>query len=332
MSRSDLTAAPESAEGLPSLKALLRKAALRALGSRLRVDWRIGKLRHSNCRIVLNLHRVGTADSSAYAPLHPALFDELLAFLQQEFRLTTFDCDEADAGKPLAILSFDDGYKDFVDLAAPMLKRRKIRCNLNVVPECIETLRPPLNVLVQDFVGMAPARLVSALRVPGFLVDERPALGLRLSAFIKNKPQQEQRGLEEMLLPQLYAWDGFRPAPMMNLAEVRQVAAEHELGAHSYSHATMAFETNDYLLEDVRKCQLYFRDKLATPVDIYAFPNGSYAAGQLELVERAGIRHVLLTGDDFDRGGCRHARFTFHAHNASEVRFRATGGLRPIPA
>jgi peptidoglycan/xylan/chitin deacetylase (PgdA/CDA1 family) len=332
MSRSDLTAAPAPAETLPSLKALLREAALRALGSRLRVEWRIGKLRRSNCRIVLNLHRVGEDDGSAYAPLHPALFDELLAFLQQEFRLTTFDCDEPDADKPLAILSFDDGYKDFIDVAAPMLKRRKVRCNLNVVPECIETLRPPLNVLVQDFVGMAPARLVSALQVPGFLVDERPALGLRLSAFIKNKPQQEQRGLEEMLLPQLYAWEGFRPAPMMNLAEVRQVAAEHELGAHSFSHATMAFETDDYLLEDVRKCQQYFREKLGTTVDIYAFPNGSYAAGQLELVEGAGIRHVLLTGDDFDRGGSRHARFTFHAHTASEVRFRATGGLRPVPA
>jgi peptidoglycan/xylan/chitin deacetylase (PgdA/CDA1 family) len=329
-----LTQTAPTFDELPGLRGLLREAALRALGSRMRVVSRVRKIGRSNCRIVLNLHRVGLPDGSAYAPLHPALFGELLEFLQQEFQLTTFEAadEEEDSKKPLAILSFDDGYKDFIEIAAPLLRRHRVRCNCNVIPECIETQRPPLNVLVQDFVGMAPAQLVRQLRVPGFRVDERPVLGLRLSAFLKNKPHAEQQAIAEVLLPQLYAWDGFRPTPMMSLDEVRQVAGEHELGAHSYSHASMGFETNAYLEADVRRCQDYFRRKFGNPMSIYAFPNGSYAPGQLELVERAGVRHVLLTGDNFDCGGNRHARFTFHAHTASEVRFRATGGLRPVPA
>ncbi|NNU43666.1 polysaccharide deacetylase family protein [Ramlibacter montanisoli] len=326
-----LTTTATPTETLPGLKALLRETALRALGSRLRVLYRVRKLGRGNWRIVLNLHRVGLADGSSYAPLRPALFDELLVFLTREFQLTTFEAGEEAARKPLAILSFDDGYKDFIEVAAPMLRRHRVRCNHNVIPECIETQRPPLNVLVQDFIGMAPARIVQQLDIPGFRVDAGPALGLRLSAFIKNKPSREQRELADLLLPQLYAWEGFRPTPMMTLEEVRQIAGEHELGAHSYSHASMACETDEYLQQDVRKCQDYFREKLGTPVTIYAFPNGSYAPGQLELVEGAGIRHVLLTGEDFDRGATRHARFTFHAGTSSEVRFRATGGLRPIP-
>lgn len=93
----------------------------------------------------------------------------------------------------------------------------------------------------------------------------------------------------------------------------------------------MEFETEDYLREDVRRCQAFFRRELGSTVNIYAFPNGSHAPGQLELVEQAGIRHVLLVGEKFDVHPRRHARFTFHARSAAEMRFRATGGLCPIP-
>lgn len=310
---------------------IIRRTALRALASRLRVDFRLHQIAQTSSRIILNLHRVAEPDGSAYVPLNPEIFEELLVFLKQHFELLTFENKTPCMGRPQAILSFDDGYKDFIDVAAPLLSRHRVRCNHNLIPQCLESGLAPLNVLAQDFVGKAPKRVLHSLHVPGFTIDERPRLGWRLSAFIKNRPQLEQRALAEVLLPQFFAWDGFRPTPMMNVQEARQLASEHEFGAHSWSHASMEFETEDYLREDVQRCQEFFQRKLGSTVNIYAFPNGSHAPGQLELVEQAGIRHVLLVGEKFDTHPSRHERFTFHASNIAEMRFRATGGLCPIP-
>lgn len=314
----------------------LKRLAFAILGSGLNVRYRLNKLRHGEVRVVLNLHRVSSVGGSPYEALDPRLFDDLLTFLRREFTLVTFDDDECGrkaAGKPKAILSFDDGYKDFIDTAVPILRRHRVRCNQNIIPACVESQRPPLNVLAQDFLNQAPASVLGNLNLPGFdMAANRSALGLRLSAFIKNRSHVEQQALADILLPQFFAWDEFRPTPMMTLQDLRQIGSEHELGAHSYSHATMEYETNEYLVDDVRRCQEYFNRNLGLPVNIYAFPNGSYAEGQIELVECAGIQHVLLVGERLDTDARRHARFTFHARSRSEAHYRATGAFRKVGA
>lgn len=314
------------------MRDLLRHVGFLALGSGLRLSWRRKRLHRHGIVTVLNLHRVAEPDGSAYAPLQPRIFDELLHYLRKHFLVTTFGEAQATAARPQVILSFDDGYKDFIETAMPVLHRHRLRCNQNVIPGCVETQRPPLNVLAQDFVGKAPRELVQRLDIPGFDAGDLARLGLRLSAFLKNRPQTEQQRLEEHLLPQFLAWDGFRPTRMMDLEDVRQARREHELGAHSFNHATMEFETPEYFAEDIRRCRDWFRDQLALPLGIYAFPNGSHAPGQVEMLKEAGVQHVLLVGEDFDRPGAVHRRFTFHAACAREARFRATGGLRKIAA
>ena len=112
---------------------------------------------------------------------------------------------------------------------------------------------------------------------------------------------------------------------MMNLEEVRSIR-DHEIGAHSYAHSSMEFETDDYLDADLRRCGTYFEEQLGRPMTIYAFPNGSCREGQAERLLAQGIEHVLLVDDKFDRHGHVHTRFNFDARSPSEVRFKALGG------
>lgn len=318
---------------LSSARHALRKtakvAAFAALGNGPRLRNRLLALRRSGATTILNLHRVAPDDGSDYRPLHPDLFDELLAFVKREFAVVTIGELSDPARKPKLVLSFDDGYRDFAANAAPILKRHGLRANQNLIPKCIETGLPPLNVLAQDFVGRAPRELVGRLKVEGFSAPLDARFGQRLSHFLKMRPQAEQDQIAGELLPVFFAWDGFEPTPMMNMEEVDAVKG-HELGAHSYAHSSMEFETDDYLDRDVRRCSEFFREKLGSPMTIYAFPNGSCRSGQAERVLAHGVDHVLLVGERFAGGGPIHHRFTFDGRSKSEVRFKAVGGRAPL--
>lgn len=313
---------------------LAKHAAFAALGSPPVVAAKLRRIRHSGALTILNLHRVAEPDGSAYPPLRPKLFEALLSFAKRHFEIVTFaGLARATVGRPKLILSFDDGYRDFHSVAAPIMARHGVQANLNVIPAAIESGLPPLNVILQDFIGRAPAERVLALDIPGFTMPDRLSsrldLGNRVSAFLKAKPIAEQKSLAEPLTQQTFGVAGFAPTGMMTMAELREVARVHEIGAHSFEHANMAVESDDYLRNDLKLCHRWLAEELDLPMTVYAFPNGSYRASQLDILRAAEIEQVLLVDEDFSSPrSATHKRFTFDGNSRAEVRFRATGAFR----
>lgn len=321
-----------------ALKSLARRLAFAALAR----DWRLARRRAAMSRAgvvaILNLHRVDDDRSSAYPAMPPAIFDDLLGWLKPRFRivaladLATLERD----GPPPLVLSFDDGYRDFIEIVMPILRRHGLRANQNVVPACVEGGRPPLNVLLQDFIGQAPAPLLREIETPwlpgGFDPDDRAASGMRASRALKNRPMVEQEAIMSALAPDIARFDAFRPTPMMSRAQVIEAAASgHEIGAHSWSHASMAVESDAVFADDVARCRSYFETTLGLPMTIYAFPNGSRRDGQVETLRRAGVAQVLLVDDDFaSLKAPALKRFTMRGDDRSEARYRAHGGSRAV--
>ncbi len=83
--------------------------------------------------LVLNLHRVSPDANPFWTPMHPRLFDELLAYLAKSFVVTSLEgLNDLKSDVPAVVLSFDDGYKDFVEYAMPVMHRHKVKANINV--------------------------------------------------------------------------------------------------------------------------------------------------------------------------------------------------------
>ena len=304
---------------------VVKIAAFATLGNGPMLRRRLHAIRNSGLTTMLNLHRVAPDDQSDYRPLDPNLFFDLLEFVKREFSVVRIGELNEKTRKPKLVLSFDDGYRDFALNVAPILKRHELTANQNIIPRCVETGLPPLNVIAQDFVGQAPRELVRSLRIDGFSAPLDRHYGSRLSSYLKMRPQVEQDRIAIDLLPQFQSWEEFKPTPMMTLEEVRSLV-NVELGAHSFAHSSMEYETDAYLDQDVKQCAAFFRERLGLPMTIYAFPNGSCRAGQAERVLEHGVDHVLLVGEQFDRGGKVHSRFNFDGRSPSEVRFKALGG------
>ncbi len=314
-----------------SLKTLVKNCVYLSLGNKLVASRRISRIVESGRSIILNLHRVAKRDRSAYRPLDPRLFEDLIVFLQKDFHIVPLSALDEPTRRPKVVLSFDDGYRDFIEMTAPILDKFRIRANQNVIPRCIETGLPPITVLAQDFIGRAPAAVVRGVHAPGFgPLEPTEACSRGLVNFIKGKSHDEQDRIFDVLYPQFSAEQSFQPTLMMTKEHVRQISLYHDIGAHSFAHASMGVETDDYFRSDLAKCKEYMRAELGLPMLIYAFPNGSYRHKQLAIALEGGLRHVLVVDNDFAGNSAIHKRFGFDAAIPCEVRFRALGGLRSV--
>ena len=245
----------------------LKEVAYRVLQADLSVGIKLRAIEASGSLPILSLHRVSDRDEGGYAPMAPAVFDDLVSWLKQHFSLIVFRdlATLAPNAKPPLIFLFRDGYKDFIEYAVPILEKHRVCVNHNVIPAVIESGRPPMNVTVQDFVAQAPAALLRETSLPGLPgggdPDNRARSCLRASAALKNRPIAEQKAIFADLERSFSRFDRFRETPVMSLDDIRQIAAAHEIGAHSFEHASMAVETDDYLRDDTRRVRDYFASR-----------------------------------------------------------------------
>lgn len=289
----------------------------------------------SRC-LILNLHSI-SPKPSRYAPaMLPEVFDELLGWLRRHAQVATLaelHHGAHDRTRPAVALSFDDGYRDFLDYAVPVLDRHGLAANQNVIPGCVEAARPPFNIHLLDVIETLPPERLRDLPGPGadvMLARADPVrYGVVLSNWFKSKSRTDRELLEGELTAALPELRDGPIRPMLNASEVNQLAAAHEIGAHSFHHDSMAGETDDFFAQDLGRCSTWFDRVLGSPLSIYAFPNGSYRRSQVEIALASGVEHVLLV----DQGPAAIAkpvrrRVTTFGGGAAEVRMRIARATR----
>ena len=283
--------------------------------------------------ILLNLHSISPDTRSLASPLSPEAFKALAGWLARHFRVTTvrgIASSSNDDRRPFAVLSFDDGYRDFLDYAMPILDSYGLRANQNIVPGCVESGRPPWNVRLLDILGNLPAQRLKEIRLPGLVAappgadrESRVRFGVALSRFLKLRSRAEREPLIDELNAQLGPFSEAPTTPMLSSREVLEAARHHELGLHSYEHDSMEFESDDFFRSDIaRSFDWAARHFTATPL-VYAFPNGSHRESQIRIALESGFRDVLLVGEMPSRVRVNvHPRIPVYGTNAREVRTR----------
>ena len=298
------------------------------LAEKSRLESRRDKLVKNNIVTVLNLHRVSPDTGSAYKAICPLFFDQLIGYLAKEFHICLFgNFKKIKTNKPKLILSFDDGYKDFIDYAVPILEKHNVRVNQNIIPYCIETGLPPVNVLLQDFIGKAPNELLKKIPIDiDTTIIDRDKLGIKASFLIKYLPESDFIPCRAELLKFLLNYPEFLCASVMTKKDIMQISSIHEIGAHSFEHLSMENQNKGYFLTDLKKCKEYFLERLQLDCDIYCFPNGSATAEQIGLAKEYGFQNVLLVGEKYsDATSGVFNRFTLDVSSMAEAKYKSFG-------
>lgn len=292
-------------------------------------------IQKNNKLVILNLHKISLEKNPFYPPLKPKLFDELLKYIIKYFNVITFEEIEEykKSKKPNLILSFDDGYYDFLEYAVPIMKKYNIKANLNIIPKCMESGMPMWNIKLYDFLNSVSIKEINNLNIKGFSYklknndyENKIKYGLALSKFLKNRPRIEREEIVKELFDFIETHYDIKYTRMLNKKEVIEISKIHEIGAHSYSHESMGFESREFFEEDFYLCKNYFKNELKLPLNVYAFPNGSYKDYQIDFLKQFGIKHILLVENKYaDYDSITKTRFTFYADSVSEVKMRAVG-------
>ncbi len=321
------------------IRSLLKKQIFNICNTNFYLNLKKNHIKKKKYLTILNLHKVSPKSNSAYTSISPKIFEELLIYIKKNFNIISFANINEKSTKPKLILSFDDGYKDFIEYTVPILRKYDVIVNQNIIPNCINNKKPPLNVLTQDFIGQSPISLLKEFNLPGLNfseneIENRIKFGTKVSSFIKNRPIKDQIILEKYLLNQFSRFDNFKPTPMMTLEDIQSLIKEHEFGAHSFMHSSMKYESNNYFKKDLELCKNYFNTNFNFHPNIYAFPNGSYNNFQLDYASNSSYKFLLLVGNKFNKTYSNNEssylfhRFEFDAQTFQEGIFKINGGLK----
>jgi peptidoglycan/xylan/chitin deacetylase (PgdA/CDA1 family) len=206
-------------------------------------------------------------------------------------------------GRPLppraVALTFDDGYRDNLTLAAPLLEQRGLPATFFLVPAILAgELRPWWELLGWAFAGAAER----SVRWEGRLLPTRGRPGRhsvrwvteRLKTLNQAERERQVAVLAELLEPRGRLED--RPM-FLDWAEARELVRRgFSIGSHTTHHVILSRETVELQADQLAGSRRRLEAELDVPVRLLAYPNGrrgDYDATTIRAAERAGYRYAL---------------------------------------
>lgn len=243
---------------------------------------------------VFNYHRVGNRDECGY---NRSLFSctveqfrEHLAVLKDRFDFVTIDrlagfARHRYAGRrPLALVTFDDGYADNHLLAFPVLKQMEVPAVFFLPTEYIGARR----LLWSDEIAwMLRNSRHTTITLP-YSTTPYSLSNDRLESTIRGilrQVRQSRMPTDEQLDAVRQACGGVTPVAdgerpqFMTWAQVREMrSAGMDIGSHTHSHTPLARLTPDQQCAELANSRAVLEGELREPIRAVAYPVGDHTA------------------------------------------------------
>jgi peptidoglycan/xylan/chitin deacetylase (PgdA/CDA1 family) len=250
---------------------------------------------------VLGLHRVLTDEQRSHATSLAAMsiraetFRRMLAYLQRNYELISLQhliAEEFPAnGKPLCLLTFDDGWEDNYTTAREILQEFGIRPLIFIATGLIgsgatfweETL---LNSMRSDNTSDFLPQLLSELRIPRKSITPE-----QLVDALKRMPEAERAPILCKFLGKDVAVGGNQMMTWEQLARLKDLG--FDFGAHTVNHPLLCYERDQTVLRELSVSKETLEEKLGISIHAFAYPSGNHDQRVEQLVQRSGFRFAF---------------------------------------
>ncbi len=260
---------------------------------------------------ILTYHRVvpsegGTLAGSLASATRKA-FDRQLAHLVEKYQVVSMSevLEAAARGARLpeksVLITFDDGYRDFAEVAWPLLKARRLPVTLFVPTGYPDQphqvfwwdrlfwafLRTRCNPWT-DGTGRTFSLRSQAGRISGYRA---------VSSWIKSLPHDEAMALVERICQEL-GEEQPAPSDVLGWAELRRLADEGvTIGAHTRTHPILTRLPDDRLREEIVGSQEDLDRNIGRVLPIFCYPDGGHDERVLRLLRQEGFCLGFTTAD-----------------------------------
>jgi peptidoglycan/xylan/chitin deacetylase (PgdA/CDA1 family) len=206
-------------------------------------------------------------------------------------------------GPPFMVVTFDDGYSDFIENAAPILLDLGIPACLNICPFLVDRGTPPWTQVLSVYLNSTETDLgaVPSLQLPdgSNFVISKPVNQKMFTELCKNlylMDDEKRRAWLDNLTENLNL--NFDLYSMMTWDDIRScIQNGFSIGSHSYSHRNLSQVKEPELLEtEISFSRQKILQETGITPSVFTFPNGQYNDSLLKIVEESGYSIALLHG------------------------------------
>ena len=246
-------------------------------------------------------HRVSPQRDLLWDPMDVALFDKCIAYISKKYTVMLLEDmvtrPDLKNLKNVATILFDDGYKDNIEYAAPILAKYNCKASFYVVTDCIEKNIPTWTHILEYY--FQNTRISNINLIFDFLPLDLQVIALstekdRLEYIRKLKPflktlSHEKRDLVLKRITETYK-DVNLPRLMMDWQDLLKLYnSGHYIGSHTVSHYMLGSMTdeNEIRNELLRSAEMIQKHLGYFPRSI-SYPIGSYNDTTIRLSKEVG--------------------------------------------
>ena len=276
--------------------------------------------------LIICYHRVVEAFESAAEVDMPTLlvsremFERHVDWIGRRFQFVSLD----DIGshvasgepfeRPVAAITFDDGYRDVYENAIPILTRKGAPATVFVVTDHLDRSCWLIHNRLYHLMAKAyeqwpdPWRGLSKLLSDA---DITPAIGQSLRPATRNPYtlvslllpaiSQVQAGLVmDLLEAQVGRARGNAPATLTWPMVEAMHRAGFTIGSHTRTHAWLANESSEKVLDEIAGSKQALEERLGEPVKHFAYPGGQFTPRVVDTVAEAGYPFAYTACEHHD--------------------------------
>jgi peptidoglycan/xylan/chitin deacetylase (PgdA/CDA1 family) len=258
-----------------------------------------------NVMKIFLFHRVSPERDPLWDPISPEKFDRIIRFISKNYEVVQLEMailheQPAIGNKPLAAIVFDDGYKDFIHYALPILKKHNCPSSMYVITDCVKNQLPPWTyILDHHFIyskklqlNLDTDELPASLQHTKFLTDDaRIAFAKKLKPFLKTVPNKVRVDLYNQVITSLN--DVQAPDQLMmnwkELNEIKNVGVE--IGSHTKSHPLLSkLEEESEIIHELQESGALIEKHLGNFPLAISYPIGGYNVSIKKLAAQSGYK------------------------------------------
>jgi peptidoglycan/xylan/chitin deacetylase (PgdA/CDA1 family) len=256
---------------------------------------------------ILCLHQISDQKNKFFPPISPETFDKLIYYLNKYYTIIHFnDLDHPrKSKKPYLVLSFDDGYYDFIENALPILRKYNLKSNHNVVNQCLNEnatiWTQKLNLCFEYFNSNIKITELNYLINKEIEIEKKTQTINKLYNETFKKLLHTKKSERDAIInfwSQKFSVD-YSFVKMMSWKDLEIcINEEVEIGSHTYTHDSLiTLNTKEEFDNEINRSIEEINEKLKINTQIISLPNGQINNSLFKFFQSNNFKYILLVLD-----------------------------------